>query len=99
MGVLLDRRYAQQDCSVAWALEVVGERWALLIVRDVLAGVRRFAELQADLGIARNVLTRAWTRSSLRGSSSAAATALVRRAMKTCRLSLGATCSAPLSSS
>jgi DNA-binding HxlR family transcriptional regulator len=35
---------------------VVGERWSLLIVRDVLLGLRRFDQLQADLGVARNVL-------------------------------------------
>ena len=45
-----------QDCSAAQALEVVGERWTLLIVRDVLAGFRRFDEMQRSLGVARNVL-------------------------------------------
>ena len=48
--------YADQACSIASALEVVGERWTLLIVRDALLGLHRFDELQADLGIARNVL-------------------------------------------
>jgi DNA-binding HxlR family transcriptional regulator len=52
----LPNSYAGQTCSVAGALEVVGERWTLLIVRDVLLGLRRFEELQADLGVARNVL-------------------------------------------
>jgi DNA-binding HxlR family transcriptional regulator len=42
---------------VARALEVVGERWTLLIVRDALLGIRRFEDFQRDLGIARNVLT------------------------------------------
>jgi DNA-binding HxlR family transcriptional regulator len=41
---------------VASTLEVVGERWTLLIIRDVFMGIRRFEELQRDLGIARNVL-------------------------------------------
>ena len=50
------RRTYDQECSIAGALEVVGERWSLLIVRDVLLGLRRFDELQANLGIARNVL-------------------------------------------
>ena len=53
---MLYNRYHSQVCSIAGALEVVGERWSLLIVRDVLLGLRRFDELQASLGIARNVL-------------------------------------------
>lgn len=54
---MLHSRYPDQVCSVARALEVVGERWSLLIVRDALQGVRRFDEFQRSLGIARNVLT------------------------------------------
>src|SRR5436190_14790 len=54
---MLKRDYEGQNCSVARALEVVGERWSLLIVRDVFLGLRRFEELQQNLGIARNVLT------------------------------------------
>jgi DNA-binding HxlR family transcriptional regulator len=53
---VLNRTYDGQNCSIARALEVVGERWTLLIVRDVLLGLRRFDELQESLGIARNVL-------------------------------------------
>lgn len=53
---MLGRDYSNQVCSVASALEVVGERWSLLIVRDVMLGLRRFEEIQRDLGIARNVL-------------------------------------------
>ncbi len=53
---MLGREYTSQSCSIAGALDVVGERWSLLIVRDVLLGLRRFDELQAHLGIARNVL-------------------------------------------
>ena len=41
---------------MARALEVVGERWTLLIVRDVYLGIRRFDELHRSLGIARNIL-------------------------------------------
>jgi DNA-binding HxlR family transcriptional regulator len=44
------------NCSVARALEIVGEWWSLLIVRDALLGVRRFDDFQARLGISRNVL-------------------------------------------
>jgi DNA-binding HxlR family transcriptional regulator len=54
--LMLGNDYENQVCSVAGALEVVGERWSLLIVRDVFLGLRRFDEIQADLGIARNVL-------------------------------------------
>jgi DNA-binding HxlR family transcriptional regulator len=54
--VPLRSNYAGQECSVAAALEAVGERWTLLIVRQALLGVHRFDEIQADLGIARNVL-------------------------------------------
>ena len=46
-----------QICSVAGTLEIVGERWTLLIVRDVFLGLRRFDQIQESLGIARNVLT------------------------------------------
>jgi DNA-binding HxlR family transcriptional regulator len=53
---VLHRTYETQTCSIARALEVVGERWTLLILRDALLGVRRFDDFQADLGIARNVL-------------------------------------------
>ena len=54
---MLDRAYEAQNCSIASALEVVGERWTLLIVRDVFLGLRRFDQFQESLGIARNVLT------------------------------------------
>jgi DNA-binding HxlR family transcriptional regulator len=53
---MLGNRYDNQVCSIAGALDVIGERWSLLIVRDVLLGLRRFDQIQADLGIARNVL-------------------------------------------
>jgi len=53
---VLRNDYDNQVCSIARALEVVGERWTILILRDVFLGLRRFDELQADLGIARNVL-------------------------------------------
>jgi DNA-binding HxlR family transcriptional regulator len=53
---MLKRDYEGQNCSIARALEVVGERWTLLIVRDAFLGLRRFDEFQESLGIARNVL-------------------------------------------
>jgi DNA-binding HxlR family transcriptional regulator len=59
---MLGNDYKQQVCSIAGALEVVGERWSLLIVRDVFLGLRRFDQMQANLGIARNVLQSRLTR-------------------------------------
>jgi DNA-binding HxlR family transcriptional regulator len=54
---VLGRTYDSQVCSIARALEVVGERWSLLIVRDALfAGSTRYSDFQQRLGIATNVL-------------------------------------------
>jgi DNA-binding HxlR family transcriptional regulator len=52
-------RAADDDltCSIARTLQVIGDRWTLLILRDAFRGVRRFDEFAADLGIARNLLT------------------------------------------
>lgn len=49
--------YTQQDCSLARALELVGERWTLLILRDCFFGVRRFTDFQTHLDISKAVLT------------------------------------------
>ena len=49
--------YVGQDCSLARSLEIVGERWTLLLVRNCFFGVRRFSDFQAHLGISRAVLT------------------------------------------
>ena len=54
---VLQRDYPDQVCSIARSLEVIGERWTLLILRDALVGLTRFEEFQAKLGIASNVLT------------------------------------------
>ena len=55
---MLKREYeGQEPCSVARTLEVVGERWTWLIVRDAFLGMTRFGEFHQSLGIARNVLT------------------------------------------
>jgi DNA-binding HxlR family transcriptional regulator len=54
---MLKRHYdGQEACSVAMTLEVVGERWTWLIIRDAFLGLTRFEEFQESLGIARNVL-------------------------------------------
>lgn len=44
------------NCSIQRTLDLVGDRWTLLILRDLFRGVRRFGQLQEDLGIARNLL-------------------------------------------
>ena len=56
LGGMLGKDYAEQDCALARALEVVGERWTLLIVRDAFYGVRRFSDFQAHLDIPKAVL-------------------------------------------
>jgi DNA-binding HxlR family transcriptional regulator len=54
---VLQRDYPNQVCSIARSLEVIGERWTLLILRDAILGLTRFEEFQESLGIASNVLT------------------------------------------
>ena len=54
---MLGKDYENQDCALARALEVVGERWTLLIVRDAFYGVRRFNDFQAHLDIPKAVLS------------------------------------------
>jgi DNA-binding HxlR family transcriptional regulator len=54
---MLQRTYPDQVCSLARTLEVLGERWTLLIVRDALLGLTRFDDLLRSLGVARNILT------------------------------------------
>ncbi|MCC8246107.1 winged helix-turn-helix transcriptional regulator [Saccharothrix luteola] len=54
---MLRRTYDDQVCSIARALEVVGERWTLLIVRDAMGGVTRFDGFLQRMPIARNVLS------------------------------------------
>jgi DNA-binding HxlR family transcriptional regulator len=66
MGFILQLRYSEGmgrkktfgdfTCSIARTLDVVGDRWTLLVLRDVFVGINRFDEIQRDLGIARNVL-------------------------------------------
>lgn len=47
----------EPSCSIARTLEVIGDRWTMLILRDAFRGVRRFDDFQRDLGVARNLLT------------------------------------------
>jgi DNA-binding HxlR family transcriptional regulator len=45
------------ECSIAATLDVIGDRWSLLILRDAFRGVRRFSDFEDDLGIAKNLLS------------------------------------------
>jgi DNA-binding HxlR family transcriptional regulator len=49
--------FSDMACSIARTLDVIGEPWSPLILRDVWAGMHRFDQIQADLGISRKVLT------------------------------------------
>ena len=62
MDGMLGRLYPSEVCSAARALEIVGERWSLLIVRNAMfAGTTRFTDFQRGLGIAPNILTKRLT--------------------------------------
>ena len=50
-------RTYEQNCSIARTLQVVGERWTLLVLREVFTGQRRFEEIQRNLGVATNILS------------------------------------------
>ena len=52
----LPREYTAESCPIARSLEIVGERWTLLIIRDAFYGVRRFSDFRAHLGIPKAVL-------------------------------------------
>ncbi|MGO4396366.1 winged helix-turn-helix transcriptional regulator [Variovorax sp. M-6] len=51
------KRMNTASCPVARALDVIGDRWSLLIVRDAFDGVSRFGDFQSSLGVARNILS------------------------------------------
>ena len=53
---MLRNDYEGQVCSIARTLELIGERWSILVIREVFSGRRRFSEMQRTLGVARNVL-------------------------------------------
>ncbi len=57
LGRVLGKDYPRQDCALARALEVVGDRWTLLILRDAFYGVQRFNDFQAHLDIPKAVLS------------------------------------------
>ncbi len=51
------KTFARMNCSIARALELVGEWWTMLIMREAFLGTRRFRDFQRNLGIARNILS------------------------------------------
>ena len=55
---MLSRQSAENEpCPVARCVDLVGDRWSLLIVRDAFDGIRRFSDFQRSLGVARNILS------------------------------------------
>jgi DNA-binding HxlR family transcriptional regulator len=56
---MLGKLYESQNCSASRALEIVGERWSLLILRDAMFGdLTRFSQFQKSLGVATNILSK-----------------------------------------
>ena len=51
------KSFDHMNCSLAQTLEVIGERWTLLILRDAFFGLKRFGQFQRSLGISRNILS------------------------------------------
>lgn len=52
----MSARLADSTCPVARTVDIVGDKWSLLIIRDAFDGIRRFSQFQRDLGIAKNIL-------------------------------------------
>lgn len=52
------RRFGEENCSVARALEALGDWWTLLIIREAFTGTRRFGDFEARLGISKNILSK-----------------------------------------
>jgi len=51
-------RFRNENCSVARTLEIVGDWWTLLVVREAFAGTRRFVDFEANLDISKNILAK-----------------------------------------
>jgi DNA-binding HxlR family transcriptional regulator len=49
--------WSRDNCAVGGTLEVIGERWTMLVLREAFLGVRRFEQLQRNTGMARNILS------------------------------------------
>src|ERR687890_1658824 len=68
MGRAESKRRYDDACGLAHALDLIGERWAMLVLRELAYGARRFSELKADLtGISANVLTQRLSELESRG--------------------------------
>jgi DNA-binding HxlR family transcriptional regulator len=61
------KTFARMNCSIARALELVGEWWTMLILREAFLGTRRFRDFQRNLGIARNILSARLKKLVMRG--------------------------------
>ena len=61
------KTFAHMNCSIARALEQIGEWWTFLIVREALMGTRRFEKFRSNLGIARNILAARLKKLAARG--------------------------------
>ncbi|MDT0302129.1 winged helix-turn-helix transcriptional regulator [Streptomonospora wellingtoniae] len=57
LGSVLPKEYSAENCSIARVMELIGERWTPLILRDAFFGIRRFADFADHLAIPRAVLT------------------------------------------
>ena len=55
-GAMSKQTFADISCSIARAVDVIGQRWTPLIVRDLFAGMTKFEDIRRDLGIASNIL-------------------------------------------
>src|SRR6478736_7855239 len=63
-----DRKRFEDACGLAHAMDLIGERWAMLVLRELAYGPRRFSDLKNDLsGISANVLTQRLTELEARG--------------------------------
>lgn len=56
IAAMTRRRFDKMNCSIAQSMEVLGDKWTLLIIRDCFVGVRRFSDFQENLGISKNIL-------------------------------------------
>ena len=83
----------QEQCSVARTLEIIGDRWTWLIIRDAFLGITRFGEFEESLGVAANVLDDRLSRLVDEGIFERVPTASGRHASSTCSPGRDPTCS------
>ncbi|WP_414215229.1 winged helix-turn-helix transcriptional regulator [Cupriavidus necator] len=85
------RSCEEATCSVARAIERIGDTWSLLLLREAFYGATRFEQFQKRIGISPIILVRRLAKLIDEGSSSNGRTAYVRLAMSMCSLSVGET--------